>query len=855
MNPKSFFTVVLSFTFVSVSCIHFSLNNANAWSDDPRPAAFFANNVRVNSGGTPYAWQVEPTLVVADNGMIHVGWKEANSDAGGGIRVSYSNSVDNGNTWSPNILMATANPGARASDPWLIKDEQGRMHFTRLEFDSIGTLSGITTSNTTDGSSWGNTNYLDDMPNFADKETVAVDPDGVLYMAYNSNTFQNNMVIRKSFDGGATWTSRVQIPDIQGDVIGAYIALDASGRVFVAWTDYANGNILIDSSLDGGTTWGADIRVNDVPGTVNDPSMTTWNLSLPAVAIDAAENVYVVWTDYRNMNSFGDIYVARSRNHGASWDAAVRVNDYTGPAGQRMADLTVDDNGILHCAWYDHRLGGYDVYYSNSSDGGQTWSPNLRVTTATTPRAYPRPGDYITIRTNPLDNNVYVVWTDGRGVDFDIYFASMFEPLTVQVIETNPSGLQVTIDGTPYTAPQIRNWAVGEIHELGTFAVQNLSSTTKYVFVNWSDGGLIVHQVTVKGPATYTANFDPQYYLDVVSPYGTTNGTGWYAGGDLGIGCVDPTSMYLSPDTRVYFRGWTGDVTGIGNCFNPILMDGPKTAIATWETQYLVNATSPYGTVLGGGWHDEGNTTVLSLDIGLVEISPDERVRFISWTGDASGIMLTSDPIVVDSPKNATALWRTEFLLTIISAHGTPHGGGWYLSGSDASISIETIVDTGTGTRYVFISWGGSISTDEASTTVSMSGPATVIAQWKTEHNVTVLSDHGSVTGSGWYENGSFANISAPTIVHDTEGTWIFIGWTGDYISSDNSSSVVVDHPMVIRANWEKQIEGDGGVSATDLSWILLIAIAVILAFVILFAYLRKRKDKEEVEQEPPAKE
>src|SRR3970040_893383 len=73
----------------------------------PSPTAFvpFSQNVRVNSGGTGYDFQVEPTMVVNSQGHIFVGWKEAVTQDGGGQRVAFSASVDGGTTWAPNNLM------------------------------------------------------------------------------------------------------------------------------------------------------------------------------------------------------------------------------------------------------------------------------------------------------------------------------------------------------------------------------------------------------------------------------------------------------------------------------------------------------------------------------------------------------------------------------------------------------------------------------------------------------------------------------------------------------------------------------------------------------------------------------
>jgi len=114
----------------------------------PEPTAFvpFSPNVRVNSGNSTYAYQVEPTMKVNFQGRVFVGWKEAFTHDGGGQRVSFSSSADGGATWSPNVLMDLA-ATTRQSDPWLSITDDDRVFFTRLEFNSAATVSGISVSN------------------------------------------------------------------------------------------------------------------------------------------------------------------------------------------------------------------------------------------------------------------------------------------------------------------------------------------------------------------------------------------------------------------------------------------------------------------------------------------------------------------------------------------------------------------------------------------------------------------------------------------------------------------------------------------------------------------------------------
>jgi len=75
-------------------------------------------------------------------------------------------------------------------------------------------------------------------------------------------------------------------------------------------------------------------------------------------------------------------------------------------------------------------------------------------------------------------------------------------------ITTNPIGLQITVDGTKYTAPQKFNWGVGSSHTVSVTSPQRGDSGRQYVYSSWSDGGTQSHSITVPPSSTaYTANF------------------------------------------------------------------------------------------------------------------------------------------------------------------------------------------------------------------------------------------------------------------------------------------------------------------------------------------------------------
>ncbi|MCJ2670737.1 MAG: hypothetical protein LN416_09570, partial [Candidatus Thermoplasmatota archaeon] len=88
---------------------------------------------------------------------------------------------------------------------------------------------------------------------------------------------------------------------------------------------------------------------------------------------------------------------------------------------------------------------------------------------------------------------------------------------------TSPAGLDVDVDGVVYdTDPQPVGdgpvyffWDVGSIHTICAPSPQPINPTSQYTWQFWNDMGAQCHDITVTGPATYTANFGVEFRIDV----------------------------------------------------------------------------------------------------------------------------------------------------------------------------------------------------------------------------------------------------------------------------------------------------------------------------------------------------
>jgi hypothetical protein len=150
-------------------------------------------------------------------------------------------------------------------------------------------------------------------------------------------------------------------------------ASDAAGRIYVAYEDTRDGStnggfsLYLRRSLDGGATWQAEQRIDNATG----PGTAFAAMN---IATDGTGNVYAVWDDSRNSVET-QLFFSRSRDAGATWStpaSLVAASDV-----EFNADMIVNSQGHVFIVWEDDRgqaLGDSHIRSIFSSDFGTTWS-------------------------------------------------------------------------------------------------------------------------------------------------------------------------------------------------------------------------------------------------------------------------------------------------------------------------------------------------------------------------------------------------------------------------------------------------------------------------------------------------
>jgi subtilisin-like proprotein convertase family protein len=286
----------------------------------------------------------------------------------------------------------------------------------------------------------------------SDKEFIHVDKfptsphrDNV-YLTWHDN---NVLKFSRSTDFGNTWTTPISMSSgTSQSGIGSDIATDKNGNVYYFWPATNGKTILVRKSTDGGASFGAAVTVANTQDGYDFaiPAMETRRAFIYAAA-DAdlssgpfANRVYVAWTDTTAPESgtaasnHARIQVAWSDN-GTTW--TVRTPHETADANSvdRFHPwIGVGSDGTVHVMFYDTRQNqartSVDIYYSKSTDGGNTWSTPVRATSATSPHIEDtfQWGDYNGL--DVLGSQVLGVFTDNRNESggttdsVDVYAAS-----------------------------------------------------------------------------------------------------------------------------------------------------------------------------------------------------------------------------------------------------------------------------------------------------------------------------------------------------------------------------------------------------------------------------------------------
>lgn len=294
-----------------------------------------------------------------------------------------------------------------------------------------------------------------------------------------------------SSDGGETWGPVRQITFIsESHRLGSLQATSKAVHLtFERDIPPSGWEIAYTVSTDKGITWATE----QVLSTVD--NYEGWK---PNVAADETGNVYVSWQDakYGSIGGFaGTVLFRHSPDNGQTWLPEVRVSSL---ASARKSTLCIN-NSFVHAAWDDERNGFQDgtIQYLGSSDRGASWCNEETTIGGPIRRA-------LDVAAASAPFCVYLVWSSDRSTGGD----------TTRVFFRRGDVL-TGVDGSGQLTPSA--FAVSPAYP-NPF---NSSTTIEYAIPNKGDVAIGVYSIlgqqvaalteSCRSPGTYRFSLDASY--------------------------------------------------------------------------------------------------------------------------------------------------------------------------------------------------------------------------------------------------------------------------------------------------------------------------------------------------------
>jgi hypothetical protein len=218
--------------------------------------------------------------------------------------------------------------------------------------------------------------------------------------------------------GARLWnTTGVLVNSITGGSLYPQLVSDAGGAI-ICWVDRRNGN----------TDWNIYAQKVNTDGviqwTMNGEAicLATSNQTLPQLASDGNGGAIITWDEpVSATNTDPNIYAQRVNANGAAQWVTNGIGVCLAANGQRLPQLTSDENGGAVITWQDARTNNISDIYAQriDSSGSSLWTNDgVAVSTATFVQSSP-------VILNDGNNGMIMTWTDLRndltGQRKDIY--------------------------------------------------------------------------------------------------------------------------------------------------------------------------------------------------------------------------------------------------------------------------------------------------------------------------------------------------------------------------------------------------------------------------------------------------
>jgi hypothetical protein len=208
---------------------------------------------------------------------------------------------------------------------------------------------------------------------------------------------------------------------------------------------------------------------------------------------------------------------------------------------------------------------------------------------------------------------------------------------------------KISVPNIIYFGNGTRNLVAGFFDEKGNLISKENSTTIK-----------------MDSPKTLRVKWEKEYLLQVKSEYGAINGSGWYKAGTETKVSITQAIIDYGNSTRRVFSGWYENEKLLAKEPNlSVLVNGPKTIIAKWETEYEVKVINKEG--IESNWYKKGEKVTVSVPSTVVY----EGIyvwHFRGW--EVKGKIVSASPqhsFEVEEPLTIRTVWEKELNSSLIT--------------------------------------------------------------------------------------------------------------------------------------------------------------------------------------------
>jgi len=352
----------------------------------------WSSDMRLTNNAAPSEANWRGQAVASVGSYVYAVWAD---DRDGNWEIYYKRATNNGLTWGPDTRLT--NEGNNSCYPSVAA--YGSYVYVVWQDDRDGNWEIYLLRSENYGTSWYSAIRLTNNWGSSLRPSVAAYYRNV-HVAWHDDRMENwEIYYKRSTNNGLNWGSDTRLTNDPSVSEYAYVAA-CGNYVYVAFQDdrFENYDVLVKTSTDNGATWTEQQLTFDT-------SDQKW-ASIAAYGYD----VHVVWTDYRTEGNT-EIYYRRSLDKGATYKPEIRL---TSSAGESTYPSVAVKGKTVYVVWQDYRTERWEIWFKDSPDRGVHWTADRILS------AQPSTSQWPSVSVS--GDNVYVVWTDNRNRNYEIYF-------------------------------------------------------------------------------------------------------------------------------------------------------------------------------------------------------------------------------------------------------------------------------------------------------------------------------------------------------------------------------------------------------------------------------------------------